>query len=132
MQESDCSPTHIVRQEWTHSTINTDAARSEIYRDRFRSLCYAATNTVKDIDPSDELRSVRVRANDETEVILAPDVDGGLLVVIQSVPPYEPPYRPPKGEISVSPGSDSDAPGKIITPSLSPESYAMDDEQVIV
>jgi Roadblock/LC7 domain. len=80
-----------------HSTL-TDAARTQIYRNTFRSLCYAARKTVKNLDPSDELECIRMRANDSIEMILAPDVNG-TLVVLQAVPHYEPPYRPPKREI---------------------------------
>ena len=73
-----------------------DAARGQIYRNTFRTLSYVAQKTVKNMDPNDDLKFIRMRTKG-TEIIIAPD-QNGTLAVLQSVSPYESPYRPPKKE----------------------------------
>ena len=74
------------------STVDT--ARAQVYRNSISSLTFIARKTVKNMDPKDDLKFIRMRTQ-FTEIIVAPD-NGATLCVIQNVQPYEPPYRPPK------------------------------------
>ena len=74
------------------STIDT--TRAQLYRNSITALCFVAKNTVKNMDPKDDLKFIRMRTQ-TSEIIIAPD-DKGTLSVVQNVEPYEPPYRAPK------------------------------------
>lgn len=74
------------------STIDT--TRAQNYRDIFNTFSYEARKTIKSMDPTDELTIIRMRIKG-TEIIIAPE-DHGTLALMQSVAPYDPPYRPPK------------------------------------
>lgn len=70
-----------------------DNTRAQVYRSTFNSLCSVAGKTIKNMDPNDDLKFLRMRTN-ETEIIIAPE-QLATLTIIQAVEPYEPPYRAP-------------------------------------
>ena len=73
----------------TRSTIDT--ARAQIYRNSVSSLSFIAKNTVKNIDPRDNFKFIRMRTK-STEIIISPE-DSLTFLVVQQVSPYEKPYR---------------------------------------
>ena len=73
----------------TRSTIDT--ARAQIYRNSVSSLSFIARNIVKNIDPRDHLKFIRMRTK-STEIIISLE-DSSTLLVVQQVNPYEKPYR---------------------------------------
>lgn len=79
---------------------NVDSTRAQNYKNTFHLFSYEARKVVKNLDPNDEITFIRMRTKD-VEIILAPE-ENGTLGLVQSVLPYDPPYRPPKREKNVT------------------------------
>ena len=78
-----------------------DTTRAQTSRaQNFSLFSYETRKTVKNMDPTDELKFIRMRTKD-IEIILAPE-ESGTLAILQGVSLYDPPYRPPKKKKNVT------------------------------
>lgn len=59
-----------------------DTARSQVIRNHLLPLCHSARNAIKEVDPTDDLKFIRIRTQ-TNEIIIAPDQCATLTVFQQ-------------------------------------------------
>lgn len=75
--------TMVVNSEGIPVRSDLDNSNTLIYANACRALTVLASNTVRDIDPQNELLIVRVGSK-KNELIIAPNEDDCLLIVVQN------------------------------------------------